>query len=284
MAASRIAFSRKVGDGGREIYVVDSDGENLRRVTSHASLSLSPAWSPDGGRIAYTSFREGDAGLYERVLATGDETTIPTPGGQTITPSYHPDGRELAFASSGDRGFDVFRYDVADGCCLRRLTGGAAIDMSPTYSPDGSRLAYMSDRLSQPHIYVTRVDDAGDAELVSPYLYGEPGYYTSPDWSPRNDRVAFHGRAEGQFQILVAEVEDRGMRVTQLTAEGRNEDPSWAPDGRHIVFVGTGRRDGPGLYVVDAVSGRIRPLLTGIDATVPDWSPTLRPPSRMAGR
>jgi TolB protein len=107
-------------------------------------------------------------------------------------------------------------------------------------------------------------------------VYGTSGYYTSPDWSPTENRVAFHGRIEryGRYQILVAEVEARGARVLQLTADGNNEDPSWAPDGRHLVFAGE-RSYGFGLFVVDAASGKIRALATGINPRNPDWSPSL---------
>jgi TolB protein len=118
--------------------------------------------------------------------------------------------------------------------------------------------------------------EGGDAELISPYVYGTSGYYTSPDWSPIDNRVAFHGRIEryGRYQILVAEVEARGARILQLTADGDNQDPSWAPDGRHLVFAGE-RSYGFGLFVVDAATGRIRALASSIRPRSPDWSPAL---------
>jgi len=116
----------------------------------------------------------------------------------------------------------------------------------------------------------------GQADLISPYVPGSAGYYTSPDWSPTDDRVAFHGRIAryGQYQILVAEVGARSAKVLQLTAEGNNEDPSWAPDGRHMVFSGE-RSYGYGLFVVDAATGRIRPLVSSIRPIAPEWSPLL---------
>ena len=94
-------------------------------------------------------------------------------------------------------------------------------------------------------------------------------------FDPTGERIAFHGRIRrGRYHILVADVRDRGGRVIQLTSEGNNEDPSWAPDGRHIVFVGE-RNWGFGLFVVDAVTGRLRLLAGGVRASVPDWSPAL---------
>lgn len=290
MAASRIVFSRPVqlADGQRiqELYTVDSDGENLHRLTDYRSLTLSPAWSPDGSRLAYTSYKSGVPRIYELDLETGRERMVEANRpGQAITPAYSPDGNVIAFSVLGGDRSGIFTYDVKRDCCLTQLSGGSWNDLSPTYSPDGRRIAFNSNRLGTgvPQIYVMSAN-GGEADLVSPYVYGKGGYYTSPDWSPEGDRIAFHGRIErGRYQILVAEVEDRGRRLIQLTAEGNNEDPSWGPDGRHIVFSGE-RSWGSGLFVVDAVTGRIRGLVQGIRVNVPEWSPLLSAPASGTGR
>jgi len=210
-------------------------------------------------------------------LATGRERELPIERtGDAITPSYHPDGERLAFAVTGGGRTGIFTLNADRDCCLVYVSGGRYNDLSPTFSPDGRQMAFNSNRLgtATPQIYVMPTD-GGDAELISPYEYGQRGYYTSPDWSPTADRVAFHGRIQrGRYQILVAEVADRGRRLRQLTWEGNNEDPSWAPDGRHLVFVGE-RSWGYGLFVVDGASGKIRPLITGRNIRVPDWSGSL---------
>jgi TolB protein len=131
----------------------------------------------------------------------------------------------------------------------------------------------MSDRLGQPHIYVMPAD-GGEAQLISPYAYGEPGYYTSPAWAPEGSLIAFHGRSRGQFQLMVADAAKPGTPVQQITQEGVSEDPSWAPDGRHLVFSGV-RGGAMGIYVVDIATGRTRPLVVGGRMRLPDWSPTL---------
>ncbi len=138
-------------------------------------------------------------------------------------------------------------------------------------------MAFNSNRLGllNPQIYVMPAT-GGEPDLISPYQYGREGHFTSPDWAPFGDLVAFQGRIGrlGSHNILVADVSDRGRRLIQLTAEGNNEDPSWAPDGRHLVFIG--RRDwGTGLMVVDTATGRYRMLRRGLDVRVPDWSPAL---------
>ena len=279
MAASRIAFSMVGAGGAQELYLIDSDGENLRRITNDDFINMSPTWHPAGGRLAYIHFKEGEPSVIQEMDLMSGQTRTLDPGrqGQQITPTYHPNGREVTFGLFGRNRTGIFSYDWERDCCLTHLQGGRWEDLSPTYSPDGRRIAFQSNRLGTniPQVYVMDAE-GGDAELISPYVYGTAGYYTSPDWSPRDNRVAFHGRIEryGRYQILVAEVEDRGARILQLTADGNNEDPSWAPDGRHLVFAGE-RSYGFGLFVVDAASGRIRPLATGIRPRNPAWSPPL---------
>ncbi|MCA9739642.1 MAG: hypothetical protein R3E98_07770 [Gemmatimonadota bacterium] len=279
MAASRIAFSRRDGDGNQDLWLVDSDGENMERVTRYGTITLSPTWAPDGRRLAFTSYKDGPARIYELDLVTRAEKAVPGTGdAMYLTPTYHPNGQQITFGVAGDGG-GIYSYDIGRGCCLQRLTDARRYDdISPSYSPDGGRLAFMTSRLageSAPQIYIMP-SGGGDGDLLSPFDVRERGYYTSPDWSPIGDRVVFHGRIErGRYQILVAEVgRGRARSLIQLTREGQNEDPSWAPDGRHIVFVGE-RSNGVGLWVVDAVTGRTRLLVPNIRARAPEWSPTL---------
>ena len=273
MAASSIAFIRRTS-GRYELMLVDYDGENLRRISASDEILLSPAWSSNGRTMAYSVVSdEGRYQVQERVLATGEVHVLVDRPGLNITPSYAPSGDVVAFAIAAGSGTDIYSYDVRRRCCLTRLEGGRGRQLSPTYSPDGRRLAFNSDRLGQPHIYVMPAD-GGESELISPFVYGEPGYYTSPDWSPTGSLVAFHGRSRGNFQIMVADADSPGALVRQVTADGVSEDPSWAPDGRHLVFSGW-RDSGRGLFVIDSSTGRLRPVVLGGDLLVPDWSPTL---------
>lgn len=288
IAATRIAFSRRMEDGSQDLWVIDADGENLHRLTSARGgelgvpISLSPQWSPDGTRIVYTSYKDqGLPRVYELNLATGAEKMVPAPReGDYISPTYGHDGRLVYFAINGGRGSGIFSYNIADGCCLEALTEGRSEDISPSFSPDGSMIAFNSNRLGvgSPQIYIMDSDGSGRPELISPYEYNNPGYYTSPDWSPLGNQIAYHGRVRqrGAHQILIAELDGRNrvVRTSQVTFSGVNEDPSWAPDGRHLVYVGE-RSYGYGLFIMDTVTGNTRTLVSGIRPNPPSWSPSL---------
>ena len=287
MAATRILFSMMpFGDTiGKAVYVVDSDGQNRRRLTWDGSIAISPAWSPDGSRIMYTSYKSGFPRIYELNIEQGTERVIePGRAGQHFMPVYHPDGAAMAFTIMGRNGGAgaIFSYNLRDNCCLRELAGGRIENVQPTYSHDGRYLAFVSNRLGSttPHVY-TMPSDGGTAVRLSPVTYRERrgGYFTDPDWSPVSGNVAFVGRIVGRgefdrYNIFVADVEQGDKRVIQLTREGSSQDPSWAPDGRHIVYAGE-RSYGFGIFVVDTATGRTRILAPNVSAQDTDWSPSL---------
>jgi TolB protein len=269
MAATRIAFVMQ-GRGSKEVYVVDSDGENLQRVTSDGSIALSPAWAPDGRRIAFTSYRSGVPLLYERDLATNRDRLLSDRDGINITPAYAPDGRTIAFAASAGGNTELFTMNGTGGGVRQQTRGRGFDSLSPSFSPDGRQVAFVSNRLGEPHIYVMTM--GGEPRLVSDYAFGQRGYNTSPEWSPRGDHIVYHSRINGVPQLKMVSV--RGGTPRLLTNEGANEDPSWAPNGRHVVFASP-NREGGGLFVLDTVSGRVRPLLKGRGYGLPAWSPAL---------
>ncbi|MDE2654688.1 MAG: hypothetical protein OXI71_12845 [Gemmatimonadota bacterium] len=283
IAATQIAFRMPaLGDpASKEIYIVDSDGANRRRLTWDADLAVSPAWSPDGSRLAYTSYKSGVPKIYEIELATGTERMIgPGGSGQQHSPAYHPHGGEISFTLTDRGSKGVVSYNIRDGCCLRMLAGGRAPNIQPAYSRDGRTLAFVSLKLGSatPQVY-TMPSEGGTQTLLSPYRYGQGGYFTDPDWSPVSNQVAFAGgivnrRTVGRYHIFIADLDTSDNRLIQLTREGNNEDPSWAPDGRHLVFKGE-RRNGLGIFIVDAATGRQRVLVANVDAEDTDWSPWL---------
>ncbi len=265
IAASRLAYVQD-----RRIWLIDSDGANPTPVTTATEEALSPAWSPDGRRLAFTLLGGGRGSIVLADLATGARTTVPTTGSfLNITPSFSPDGRTLAYARSSEDGTDIYTADVAESCCVQRLTVGRYADnLSPTFAPDGRRIAFVSTRAGLPQIYAMAADGT-DQELLAPFDYGVSGSSNAPEWSPDGARVVFHREVMRDPQLFLLDV--AGGRVRQLTSAGRNEDATWAPDGRHLAFVSdrSGRRQ---MWVIDVETGRIRQIGTSGAARLPSWS------------
>jgi TolB protein len=268
IARTRIAYVR-----GAELRVVDSDGAMDVSVPVNGR-PLSPAWHPSGEQLAYNTF-----GLRSEVVlhdpgAARPRVLSPTRGGVNQTPAFAPDGRTLVYAhayESGE-GSDLFVVGL-DGSPARRITvARGTINVSPTFSPDGRRLAFTSSRSGHPEVYVMDADGT-NAELLTPYVFGEQSYQSNPDWSPDGRMIAYQSQIAGRFQLKTINLRDRTTR--QLTSEGQNEDPSWAPDGRHLVFTSsrTGVRE---LWVIDVETGRARQLTRGPGARLSAWSRRLR--------
>ena len=264
-AASRMLFV----SGGR-VYRADSDGHDIAPLTPAGQTALSPAWSPDAQRIAFTQLGEGRGGIVVQTLS--NSATFVAPGSQTalnITPAFSPDGRTLAFAHSDERGTDIYTANVTERCCAQRLTVGRYADnLSPTFSPDGRRIAFISTRAGPPQLYVMAADGT-DQELLAPFDFGATGSSNAPEWSPDGASVVFHREVSGSPQIFLVDVS--GRRVRQLTSSGRNEDPTWAPDGRHVAFISdrSGRRQ---IWILDVETGRVRQLATPGATRLPSWS------------
>lgn len=275
IAASRIAFVRHNADGRYDLMVVDSDGEDLRRLFGSTLDIYSPAWSPDGRFLVYTQ-READGWhLVERDLARGSTRSLHRDANAVVTPQYSPDGTRIAFYSWQNGGAEILELERATGR-IRQLTDSPGDNMYPSYSPDGRRIAFHSTRTGRQHVYVVTLD-GGSAVMLSPFAEGVE--YAAPDWSPTGTDIVFHGRTRrGLMQIMRADANRPGSRLQQVTAEGENEDPSWAPDGRHIVYssTGPGGRE-HGLYVLDLVTGSTRILAGGRGLRLADWSGRLDP-------
>jgi TolB protein len=265
-----IAGTRFLFVSGGRVYQIDSDGENLIPLTPAGITALSPVWSPDGQRFAYTKLEAGRGGVLVQALGSGAALVAPgATSALNITPAFAPDGRTLAFAHSDEDGTDIYTANVADRCCAQRLTVGRYADnLSPTFSPDGRRIAFVSTRAGPPQIYVMAADGT-DQELLAPFDYGATGSSNAPEWSPDGANVVFHRDVSRSPQLFLVDV--AGRRVRQLTSAGRNEDPTWAPDGRHIAFISdrTGRRQ---IWIIDMETGRVRQLQTPGAARLPSWS------------
>lgn len=271
MAASRVAFVRQNGNGSYDLMLVDSDGENLRRIVGSNNRIYSPTWSPDGRRLLYRTETDQGYQFVEREMSSGRTRTVFASASLITTPAYAPDGARIAFGLWLPSGHQIHEYDVAQGCCLKRLTNTRGGDnLSPSYSNNGQQIVFHTSRTGRQHIFVMGAD-GGSQVILSPF--GERVEYYAPDWSPTGSEVVFHGASRGTFQLMLADAARPGAQIQQLTSTGRNEDPSWAPDGRHIVYTGVAA-GAVGLYVIDTKTGQTRRLASG-PLRAAEWSPSL---------
>src|SRR3954451_405328 len=263
IALSEIAFTSDRG-GSKEIWAMDYDGANQRRITSHRSTSMSPAWSPNGESLAYTSFFNGPPGIYIAEIGSGRKRPALPSGSFNPSPSFAPDGRHLTFARSMEGNVEIFTADL-DGGNLRRLTNSSGIDTNPGWSPKGSEIAFTSSRAGNPEVYL--MDSAGANQRRISF---EGTYNDGAAWSPEGDLLAYTSRRDGQFQIAVTNVVTLETRVI-TSGPGESQSPTVSPDGRKIAF--TSRRDGKNLiYVVDLDGGNARQLTTEGSNDLADWS------------
>ena len=272
IAATRIAFI-----DGTKLKIVDSDGANPRTIPT-AAAALSPSWHPTGHSLVYVDADDRGTRIAQVDLRTMRTQLFPaSTRGLNITPVYTKDGKNIVWASGGDSPAELmFANATADDSIAVPFVGRTGFETtSPSFSPDGKQIVFMSPRPLTPQLYTMNVDGTG-LRLLTPVVPGKRSYRTGPDWSPRGDLIAYQ-QQNGDFQVWMIRVKDRVM--TQLTNEGENEDPAWAPDGRHISIT---RRlgaigDPRSIWVLDTVSGRLRQLTTTGDARLSDWSPPLRP-------
>ncbi|HET9065080.1 MAG TPA: hypothetical protein VFN22_04585 [Gemmatimonadales bacterium] len=274
IAATRILFQR-----ADAIWVVDADGANATKVSRGTGIAMSPAWGPDGQRIAFTEIRDNAGPIIIQNLVSGTRQTVPGTNGTglSITPAFSPDGREMLYAASGEQGTDIMRVDIQRMCCATQLTVGRKLadNLSPAYSPDGRRIAFLSNRSGRMQVYLMDADGSSQRAL-SPGDAAAGGEAYVPDWSPDGQQIAYTRDITGGRQILIRDV--GSGRATAVTSVGRNEDASWAPDSRHLVFK-SDRGGSTQLWVLDLESSRIRQLtnMSGA-ARMPAWSPRLTGP------
>ena len=269
ISRSQIAFVSDLS-GNKEIYLADALGDNIRQLTHHKNLAVSPRFSPDGQYLAYTSYHHGNADLYLTNLTQGLTTRpISRRKGLNMAPAWTPDGKSMVVTLSKDGTPDLYQIDTK-GAILRRLTANAGINVSPSWSPDGSRLAFVSDRTGRPQVYVMDMKSKNVRRIT---YDGDDN--TSPSWSPKGDLIAYTGKHEGNYSIFLISPEGgNSTRVT--TGWGNHETPSWSPDGNQLVYVrerqGTKKactvfKNGKGMRELFSLKG---------NQTFPQWSP--RPP------
>lgn len=269
LSGERPIFTTKIvfvsdRDGNDELYMMDYDGHNQTRLTFNKIRDYMPCWSPDGKKIAYTSYSRPDlAGLYLLDIEAGKKIPVVTRG-TSFSADFSPDGRKLAFCSTMDGNAEVY-VASADGKNIKRLTYNEAIDTAPSWSPTGREIAFVSDRSGSPQIYLMDAEGSN----VRRVSFGGT-YHDSPAWSPTGDRIVYVSRVENIFDLYVLNL--RSNQITKLTeSNARNESPTWSPDGRHIIFSSnlTGTLQ---LYSIDYDGANLRRLTSQGNNKLPHWS------------
>jgi TolB protein len=258
--------------GAKEIYVMDVDGQGLRRATSHKSINTFPAWSPDGSSIVYTSYRAANRPqlfLLTRGTRSPGRILRELNGGQVYRGVFAPGGDRLAVVRDAEGSSEIYSVNRGGGG-QRRLTRNAAIDVGPSWSPDGSQLAFVSDRSGAPQIYLMNADGSDQRRLTF-----NGSYNAAPAWSPDGKWIAYESRVGGQMDVWL--IDPQGSVNLPLIEHPRTDEaPSWSPDSRMLAFASS-RRGRMDVYIVDVNGDNLRQITQGPgNNSNPAWGPRRR--------
>jgi TolB protein len=264
--ASRIAYITKLGKR-YALQVADADGYNPQTVVSSNEPIISPAWAPDGSKLAYVSFEKKKPIVFVQSLMTGVREVVANYKGNNSAPAWSPDGSKLAVVLTYGANSQIYTVD-AHGGNLKQITKSLAIDTEPYFSRDGKWIYFTSDRGGKPQIYKTPAD-GGDVSRVT----FEGAYNVSPRLSPDGKTLAYIRNDGGRFRVAV---QDLASGQVQLLSEGnQDESPSFAPNGRVILYAG--RAGGRGTLAAASADGKVRQRLSDAtgDVREPAWGPIM---------
>jgi TolB protein len=265
--STRIAYIVKQGPR-YELRVADADGQNAQSILISPEPIMSPAWSPDGTRMAYVSFQNKKPILFVQNLSANKQPApVANYRGSNSAPAWTPDGKQLAAVLTKDGGSQIYLMN-ADGTNLRRITFSGGIDTEPFFTPDGQSIYFTSDRGGSPQIYRMPV---GGGEAVRISFEGD--YNVSPRVSPDGKTLAYISRVSGRFQLMAMDLESK--QIQTLTDGQRDESPSFAPNGRIILYASD--VDNRGVLAAVSSDGRFKQRLgiQAADVREPSWGPFL---------
>jgi TolB protein len=273
VASTQIAFVSN-RSGTKEIWVMDYDGENQRQVTQLHTIALTPRWSPDATRIAFTCYQPRATGsaptaqICVQSMVANRLISWPRYQGTNSSPAWSPDGSQLMFMSSMLGNPELFVAEASGGR-PKRITFSSGASTSPTYNPkSGQQVAFISDRGGFPQLFIMSADGSGPAKVDLPDM----GYVIDPSWSPNGQLLAFSWRRpNGNYDLYAMDITTHAL-VELTRDEARNERPSWAPDGRHLVFEST-RTGTRQIWTMLADGTSSRQVTKEGQNESPNWSP-----------
>jgi TolB protein len=269
IAETKIYYVCSVG-GSKQIFAMDYDGQNQHQLTRVPGTALSPHVSPDNSRVAFSLLGSHGWSLNMFSLDLNRLVSFQNPGGTSISPSWSADGRTLLFSSSRSGDPEIYSSDTTGGN-LHRLTSYRGPDVSPVFNPKtDAQIAWISGRTGLPQLYIMDADGSNVQRMT------DGGYATSPSWQPSGQFLTFawnrkYGPGDpGGQDIYIMDIASK--RWIQLTHEqGRNDFPSWSPDGRHIVFESQ-RGSGTSIWSMLADGTHPQQLTHGASCSMPNWS------------
>lgn len=270
---TRVVFVDETGSKQqrrKRLAIMDQDGANVRYLTNGNDLVLTPRFSPTSQEITYMSFTPGrQPKVYLLNIETGQREIVGNFPGMTFSPRFSPDGQRIIMSLQQDGNANIYSMDLRSGA-TSRMTSSASIDTSPSYSPDGRFIVFESDRGGRQQLYKMSADGSNQARIS----FGN-GSYSTPVWSPNGEWIAFTKREGGKFLIGVMKPDGSGERV--LTEGFHNEGPTWAPNGRVLMFFREtpGASGGPNLWSVDVTGYNEQRIPTPGFGSDPAWSPLI---------
>jgi TolB protein len=268
---TRVVFVDETGPKERRVKrlaIMDQDGANVRYLTRGDELVLTPRFSPSSQEVTYMAYGQGDPRVYLLNIETGQREIVGKFPGMSFAPRFSPNGKSVIMSLQEGANANIFVMDLRS-TETTRLTDSQAIDTAPSYSPDGQQICFESDRGGHPQIYVMSAA-GGPAQRIS---FGD-GIYSTPVWSPRGDYIAFTKQGESKFAIGVMKPDGSGERI--LTEGFHNEGPTFAPNGRVLMYFSDNLGSpGPSLFSIDITGRNQQRVPTPSYASDPAWSPLL---------
>ena len=265
---TRIVFVSESGgriDRKKQLAIMDQDGANPSYLTDGSYIVMTPRFSSSSQEITYMALRPEGSSIYLFNLESGRRETLGNFPGMVFAPRFSPDGGRVAFSVERNGNSDIYVMDLRSRTSAK-LTSDPSIETSPSFSPDGSRIVYNSDRGGTAQLYVMDANGGGGRRIS----FGS-GRYTTPVWSPTGDFIAFTKQAGGQFHIGIMRPDGTDERL--LTTSYMDEGPTWAPNGRVLMFSRETPGAGPRLWTVDVTGRILRAAPYPGSGSDPAWSP-----------